>query len=104
MSPEPAYDLNQLALLADVTPRAVQFYIQQGLLAAPPAEGSSIRFGRAHLDRVCLVSELQRDGQELDDIRTYLEGLHAAEVRDLLEVTAIARAASISMEHVRARM
>jgi DNA-binding transcriptional MerR regulator len=104
MNTDATYDFNRLALLADVTPRAVRYYIRQGLFLAPGSEGPAFRYGRVHLDRLRLIRELQRDGEDLEDIRTYLEGLSAEEVRQLLETTPSMTAASITMDHVRSLM
>jgi len=40
----PEYSLNELAALADVTPRTIRFYIEQGLLPAPATLGPKSRY------------------------------------------------------------
>ena len=51
------YDLNELSDRAGVTPRTVRYYIQQGLLPAPDAQGPATRYGQAHLDRLLLIRQ-----------------------------------------------
>jgi len=78
------YDLNELCARAEVTARTVRYYIQQGLLPAPDAQGPATRYGRGHLDRLLLIRQLQKEHQPLAEIRAQLEGLRDQDVRRLL--------------------
>ena len=80
----PTYDLNELSDRAGVTPRTVRYYIQQGLLPAPDAQGPATRYGQGHLDRLLLIRQLQKEHQPLAEIRAQLEGLRDEDVRRLL--------------------
>jgi DNA-binding transcriptional MerR regulator len=101
MLAEPTYDLNELARLAEVTPRTVRYYIQQGLLPSPEAQGPATRYSQGHLDRLRLIRELQREHQPLAEIRAQLERLQTEDVRQLLQTTPSARSASSAIEYVR---
>jgi DNA-binding transcriptional MerR regulator len=70
---EDAYTLPELARLADVTPRTVRYYVQQGLLPAPDPAGPATRYGGGHLIRLRLIRLLQRDHHPLAEIRSRLE-------------------------------
>jgi DNA-binding transcriptional MerR regulator len=76
--------LQQLADAADVTPRTVRYYISQGLLPAPTAQGPSARYARGHLDRLRLIRRLQQEHQPLAEIRSRLERLDDDQVAELV--------------------
>ena len=80
-----SYDLAELSDLADVTPRTVRYYVQQGLLPSPGARGLGARYDRGHLDRLQLIKRLQREHLPLAEIRARLAALSDAEVGALLE-------------------
>lgn len=83
---EPTYSLPELARLGEVTPRTIRYYIGQGLLPSPLAEGPNTRYTAGHLDRLQLIRELQREHLPLAEIRTRMERLGDDQVRDLLTV------------------
>ena len=83
---EPTYSLPELATLGEVTPRTIRYYIGQGLLPSPVAEGPNTRYTAGHLDRLQLIRELQREHLPLAEIRTRMERLGDDQVRDLLTV------------------
>lgn len=95
------YDLNELSRLARVTGRTVRFYIQQGLLPAPEAQGPSTRYGQGHLDRLLLIRQLQREHQPLAAIRSQLETLGDEDVRRLLSVSRSSKRPSSAVDYVR---
>jgi DNA-binding transcriptional MerR regulator len=66
------YTLQQLAGEAGVTPRTIRYYIAQGLLASPGA-GSGARYSDAHLERLRLIRQLQRNHLPLAEIRKQIE-------------------------------
>jgi len=84
-----SYDLPELCDLADVTPRTVRYYVQQGLLPSPGARGPGARYDRGHLNRLQLIRRLQREHLPLAEIRARLAGLSddavAALVRERAE-------------------
>ena len=45
MRSEIEYSLQELADLADVTPRTIRYYIVQGLLPSPEGAGPAARYG-----------------------------------------------------------
>ncbi len=78
-----SYTLLELCELADVTPRTVRYYIQQGLLRSPDPAGSLTRYDESHLWRLRLTKELQREHLPLAEIRKRLAALGDEEVRSL---------------------
>jgi DNA-binding transcriptional MerR regulator len=66
------YTLQQLADEAGVTPRTIRYYIAQGLLASPGA-GAGARYTEAHLDRLRVIRQLQRNHLPLAEIRKQLD-------------------------------
>ena len=83
MPNEIEYSLQELADLADVTPRTIRYYIVQGLLPSPEGAGPAARYGDRHLRRLRLVRQLQRRHMPLADIRRRLEGLDDDQVEHL---------------------
>lgn len=79
------YDLMELCDLADVTPRTVRYYVQQGLLPSPGARGPGARYDRGHLDRLQLIRRLQREHLPLAEIRARLAVLDDEAVAALLD-------------------
>jgi DNA-binding transcriptional MerR regulator len=73
--PPDSLDLPELARLADVSPRTVRYYIQQGLLPAPEARGPGAHYTTEHLDRLRLIKRLQREHLPLAEIRRRLDAL-----------------------------
>ena len=98
---DPSYDLNRLALFAGVTPRAVRFYIQQGLLPPADAPGLAAPFRQVHLDRVQLIRELQQEGLSIPEMRAYLQGVTPEGIGQLLETTLPARVTASIIDDVR---
>ena len=97
----PTYDLNELSDQAGVTPRTVRYYIQQGLLPAPDAQGPSTRYGQGHLDRLLLIRQLQREHQPLAEIRAQLEGLRDEDVSRVLSTSRPTKRPSSAVDYVR---
>jgi DNA-binding transcriptional MerR regulator len=97
----PTYDLNELSHRAGVTPRTVRYYIQQGLLPAPEAQGPATRYGQAHLDRLLLIRQLQREHQPLAEIRVRLEGLRDEDVSRVLSTSRPSKRPSSAVDYVR---
>ncbi|HJU66734.1 MAG TPA: MerR family transcriptional regulator [Gemmatimonadaceae bacterium] len=82
MSPD--LDLAQLCDAADVTPRTVRYYIQQGLLPAPETRGPGAHYHEGHLARLRLIKRLQREHFPLGEIRRQLGTLSDEQVGQLV--------------------
>jgi DNA-binding transcriptional MerR regulator len=74
------YDLKELCRLAQVTPRTVHFYIQQGVLPPAGSRGPGVRYTQGHLARLRLVKCLQREHLPLAEIRQRLVAMTDEEV------------------------
>jgi DNA-binding transcriptional MerR regulator len=74
-------DLAELAKAADVTPRTVRYYVQQGLLPSPGTRGPGTKYDRALLERLQLIKLLQREHWPLSKIRDHLDALDEDGVR-----------------------
>jgi DNA-binding transcriptional MerR regulator len=79
------FDLAQLCEAADVTPRTVRYYIQQGLLPAPETRGPGAHYHEGHLARLRLIKRLQREHLPLGEIRKRVARLSDEDVESLLE-------------------
>jgi DNA-binding transcriptional MerR regulator len=79
-----SFDITELAHLAGVTGRTVRYYVQQGLLPAPPSRGPGARYEQGHLDRLRLIRRLQSEHLPLAEIRRRLESLGDEDVRRAL--------------------
>jgi DNA-binding transcriptional MerR regulator len=79
----PEYSLIELAKLADVTPRTIRYYIEQGLLAAPDPEGPKTRYSDEHLERLRAIKRMQAEHLPLAEIRNRLRGMPAEAVAEL---------------------
>ena len=101
MLAETTYDLNELCARAGVTTRTVRYYIQQGLLPAPDPQGPATRYGQAHLDRLLLIRQLQKEHQPLAEIRAQLEGLRDADVSRVLSTSRPSKRPSSAVDYVR---
>jgi len=100
-SPPDTYDLAELAATAGVTPRTVRYYVQQGLLPSPSTRGPGTRYEQAHLDRLQLIKQLQRQHLPLAEIRRRLEALDDQEVRDLVQAPPPEPPRTSALEYVR---
>ncbi len=66
------YTLQDLADLAEVTPRTIRYYVAQGLLPSPDRVGPGALYGPGHLARLRLIRRLQREHLPLAEIRSRL--------------------------------
>ena len=78
-------DLKALCEGADVTPRTVHFYIQQGLLPPAGTTGPAARYSEGHLWRLRLIRLLQKEHLPLAEIGRRLRGLDDRQVKGLLD-------------------
>ena len=82
----PDYSINELAQLADVSPRTIRFYIEQGLLPAPEPAGKKTRYTDEHLERIRAIKKLQAAHFPLADIRNRLNSLTPDELSTIAEL------------------
>ena len=73
MLPDDTITLDELARLAHVSPRAIRYYLTEGLLARPPKHGRELRFNRDQVARLQAIRELQRQGLSLEAIVRQLD-------------------------------
>jgi len=67
--PSPALlSIDELAARAEVSRRAIRYYIQRGLLPAPHGMGRGSHYSAEHLTRLIALKEAQREGRSLDEI------------------------------------
>jgi DNA-binding transcriptional MerR regulator len=101
MPTENDYTLQDLADLADVTPRTIRYYVAQGLLPSPGRVGPGATYGEGHLARLRLIRQLQRDHLPLAEIRSRLASLDDATVAELLAAAPPGPAPGSAAEYIR---
>jgi DNA-binding transcriptional MerR regulator len=80
-------DISELCERAEVTPRTVHFYVQQGLLPPAGSPGPGARYGEGHVSRIKLIRLLQKQHLPLAEIAKRTRGLSDAQVEGLLAET-----------------
>ena len=70
----PSYPLAELAVLADLPPRTVRYYVQIGLVDRPEGETRAARYGTRHLDQLLQIRKWTAAGVSLERIRELLHG------------------------------
>ena len=75
------WKLAELAAEAGVSPRTVRYYVQRGLLPAPPFKGPDTVYGEEHLRRLKAIRVLQARFLPLDAIQVELARLSPEELR-----------------------
>jgi DNA-binding transcriptional MerR regulator len=88
------FDLKTLCEKADVTPRTVHFYVQQGLLPPAGAPGPGARYGEGHVARLRLIRLLQKQHLPLAEIAKRLKGLSDRQVEQIVTEAHERRAAA----------
>jgi DNA-binding transcriptional MerR regulator len=84
--PMPTYKLTDLAKATGLTPRAVRYYAERGLLPRAPFRGSSTAYDEEHLLQLKAVHRLRREERlGLDAIRARLARLSRAELEALAQ-------------------
>lgn len=79
--PTEGWLLTELAALANVGPRVVRYYLEQGLMSRPPFYGTATRYGRNHLLRLLAIRRLKyTENLKLAAIKTRLDGMSGAEL------------------------
>lgn len=66
--PETTLSIQELADRAEVSRRAIRYYIQRGLLASPQGRGRGSRYTQEHLETLLWLKRAQLDGYTLDQI------------------------------------
>src|SRR5436305_1395131 len=66
--------IGELADAAGVSRRAVRFYVQRGLLAAPLGLGRGRHYDASHLEQLRRIREMQEGGHSLDAIARVMGG------------------------------
>jgi DNA-binding transcriptional MerR regulator len=79
------WKLAELAAAAGVSQRTVRYYVQRGLLPAPPFRGPDTVYGEEHLLRLKAIRVLQARFLPLDAIQVELTRLSPDELRKLAE-------------------
>ena len=79
----PEWKLSELAAAVGVTPRTVRYYVQRGLLPAPPFKGPDTVYGEGHLLRLQAIRVLQARFLPLDAIQAELARLTPEALRAL---------------------
>ena len=79
------WKLTELAEEAGVSPRTVRYYVQRGLLPAPPFKGPDTVYGEEHLLRLKAIRALQAKFLPLDAIQVELARLSPDELKALGE-------------------
>lgn len=79
------WKLAELAAEAGVSPRTVRYYVQRGLLPAPPFKGPDTVYGEEHLRRLKAIRVLQARFLPLDAIQVELARLSPDELKALSE-------------------
>jgi DNA-binding transcriptional MerR regulator len=96
------YSLQNLADLADVSPRTVRYYIAQGLLPSPRQVGPGAHYADSHLARLRLIRRLQREHLPLAEIRTRLGSLDDDTIAGLARAEATPPPEGSALDYVRA--
>jgi DNA-binding transcriptional MerR regulator len=79
------FDISDLCERADVTPRTIYFYVQQGLLPPPSGAGPATRYTDGHLARLQLIRLLQKQHLPLAEIGKRMRGLSDGEVQAVVK-------------------
>jgi len=80
----PSFTIDELATEARIPSRTIRFYQSRGALMPPEIRGRVAFYGKAHLERLRLIGELQDRGLSIDAIRDLLKTIERGEV-DLAE-------------------
>jgi DNA-binding transcriptional MerR regulator len=86
------FDITELSERADVTPRTVHFYVQQGLLPPAGSPGPGARYSEGHVARIKLIRLLQKQHLPLAEIARRIKGLSGEQIAVLIAETKQRRA------------
>ncbi|WP_225408374.1 MerR family transcriptional regulator [Stigmatella hybrida] len=79
------WKLAELAAAVGVSPRTVRYYVQRGLLPAPPFRGPDTVYGEEHRVRLKAIRVLQARFLPLDAIQAELARLSPEALRELAD-------------------
>src|SRR5256885_3270933 len=82
--PRAAWKLAELAEEAGVSPRTIRYYVQRGLLPAPPFKGPDTVYGPDHLLRLRAIRRLQQQHLPLEAIQAELLRRSPEQLRELV--------------------
>ena len=83
MATEPAsseYTIDELAAVAQVPSRTIRFYQARGALMPPEIKGRVAYYGKAHVERLTLIAQLQDKGLRIDAIQDLVTRIDRGEV------------------------
>nr|HEX4315213.1 MerR family transcriptional regulator [Kofleriaceae bacterium] len=83
-TPEATLTIDQLAATSHVPSRTIRFYQSRGALQAPEIRGRVAYYGKAHVERLKLISQLSDRGLRIDAIGDLMKRIDRGEV-DLAE-------------------
>ncbi|TAH47912.1 MAG: MerR family transcriptional regulator [Betaproteobacteria bacterium] len=69
-----SFPLAELAVLTDLPPRTVRYYVQIGLVDRPDGETRAARYGTRHLEQLLQIRKWTAAGVSLERIRELLHG------------------------------
>ncbi len=79
-APPAEYTIDELASAARVPSRTIRFYQAKGALMPPEIKGRVAYYGKAHLERLKLIAQLQDKGLRIDAIGDLLASVDRGEV------------------------
>jgi DNA-binding transcriptional MerR regulator len=97
----PTYSLKELAKLADVTPRTIRFYIEQGLLPSPGQVGPATRYTDEHFELLLTIKKLQTAHFPLAEIRARLRTMTTDQRAELSEAPTGSHASDSAVDYIR---
>ena len=68
------FSIDELSMLAGVTPRTVRYYIAEGLVDRPVGEKRGAHYVQRHLEQLLLIRRWTDAGLSLDRVRELLAG------------------------------
>jgi len=73
-APAERFSIDELSMLAGVTPRTVRYYIAEGLVERPVGEKRGAHYVRRHLEQLLLIRRWTDAGLSLERVRELLSG------------------------------
>ena len=73
-TPPKRFSIDELSMLAGVTPRTVRYYIAEGLVDRPAGEKRGAHYVQRHLEQLLLIRRWTDAGLSLDRVRELLAG------------------------------
>lgn len=73
-TPARRFSIDELSMLAGVTPRTVRYYIAEGLVHRPLGEKRGAHYVQRHLEQLLLIRRWTDAGLSLDRVRELLAG------------------------------